>query len=148
MMKGVKEMEEKKKFFSKADCSVIAICLGVSTLMFVFLFIVLITVVDSTATLNSFKIDSFNMETESTNYTYSDNYITYSGTGVITCTDVTHNYYVLLQQADRANGTIEQNIALVVNGTGEFTTYNTSLSGSNQKPDYEFRILGFIPFET
>lgn len=141
-------MAEKKKFFSKADCAVIAICLGVSALMFVFLFMVVFIAAGKPATLNSFKVDSFNMETESTNYTYTDNYTTYSGSGTVTCTDATHNYYVLLQQTDKANGAIEQNIALVVNGTGEFTTYDTSLSDAKQKPDYEFKILGFIPFET
>lgn len=140
-------MTEKKKFFSKADCAVIAICLGVSVLMFLFLFMIILIAAGRPATLDSFKINSFNMETESTNYTYSDNYTTYEGNGTVTCTDTAHNYYVLLQQIDKANGKTEQNIALVVNGTGEFTTYDSSLT-DKQKPDYEFKILGFIPFET
>ncbi len=136
-------MSEKKKFFSKADYAVIAICLGVSALMFFFAISLMIVLIDDAVTVDSFNIDSFNMETETSRYTDSTSY---TGTGTITCTDTKHNYYVLLQKTDTTNQETEQIVALVTNGTGEFTTYD--YSETTEKPEYEFEILGFIPFYT
>ena len=66
--------------------------------------------------------------------------------GTITCLDKSNSYYVLIKQTDTANQKTSENIALVVNGEGKFSTYDTTFDENIKKPEYEFEIIGYIPF--
>lgn len=97
--------------------------------------------------LSDFKIDSFNMETEKTTYTYSDDSYSYNGEGIITCKDKDTDYIVLLEEKNISSGETDYGYVVVHNGTGTFGTYDSSYSGVTEKPNYEFNILGFRSFK-
>lgn len=97
--------------------------------------------------LSDFQIESFDMETEKTTYTYSEDSYSYNGEGTITCKDKNIDYIVLLEQKNTSNGETDYNYVVVHNGTGKFGTYDSSYSGATEKPNYEFNILGFRSFK-
>lgn len=97
--------------------------------------------------LSDFKIESFNMETEKSSYTYSENSYSYNGEGTIICEDKETDYLVLIEQKNMTEGTTDYNYVVVHNGTGKFGTYDSSYTGATGKPSYEFNILGFRSFK-
>ena len=73
----MKNVAQKEKIFTKGNLITMAICIGVSLII-----AIVLTIFNNSSSLlgtNLFKIDSFNMETETTDYTYSENYTTYDG---------------------------------------------------------------------
>lgn len=137
-------MAGNEKIFTKGNLITMAICIGVTLFIAIFLFI--FTNGSGIVNNNFFNIESFDMETEHTDYTYSDNYDTYSGTGVVTCLDKNTNYYVLIETIDTANDITDYTSTIVINGEGEFSTYDSTLIEDIEKPEYDFNIIGFIPF--
>ena len=138
-------MAEKEKIFTKGNIITIVICVVICIITLIVSF--LINNENLLISNNSFKVDSFTMNTDTTDYTYTDNYTTYDGEGVVSCWDKNTSYYVLLEQTDEANNKTNYNTVLVNNGEGELHTYDSSLSGAKNKPDYKFRVVGFISFK-
>lgn len=138
-------MAEKEKIFTKGNIITMAICIAVSLLVSLVLFFVSNT--NLLINNSSFKVDSFTLNAETTDYTYSDNYTNYDGEGIITCWDKNNSYYVLIEVTDKANNETHYTTSLVSNGEGEIHTYDTTASKEINKPDYKFKIVGFIPFE-
>ena len=137
-------MEKKEKIFTKGNLITMVISIAVSVFI-----IVLIAILGNTSGLvnnNSFKIESFNMDTEKSTYTYSDDSYSYTGSGVLTCWDKSNDYYVLLEKTNTVDGSTDYTTCIVMDGKGDFGTYDSSYSGTTQKPEYEFKVLGFIPF--
>lgn len=137
-------MAEKEKIFTKGNLITMAISIVASVVI-----IVLIAILGSSTGLvnnSSFKIESFNMDTEKSTYTYSDDSYSYTGTGVLTCWDKSNDYYVLLEKTNTVDNTTDYTTCIVMDGKGDFGTYDSSYSGATQKPEYEFKVLGFIPF--
>lgn len=96
--------------------------------------------------LSDFKIESFNMETETETYS-SFTSTTYEGTGKITCSDTSTDYVVLIEEVDTANNTTQYTTNVVHNGIGKISTYNYSGSSKTiKKPEYTFNIIGFRSF--
>ena len=96
-------MAEKEKIFTKGNLITMAISIVASVVI-----IVLIAVFGNSSGLvtnNSFKIESFNMDTEKSTYTYTDDSYSYTGTGVLTCWDTTNDYYVLLEKTNTVDNT-------------------------------------------
>ncbi len=102
--------------------------------------------INTEITLENFKIESFNMETEKNTYTYSEDTVSYSGKGVISCTDASTNYLVLIQEINKSSLETNYITVIVHNGTGSFSTYDSSYLGTTEKPEYEFNIIGFKTF--
>ena len=137
-------MAEKEKIFTKGNLITMVISIAVSVFI-----IVLIAILGNTSGLvnnNSFKIESFNMDTEKSTYTYSDDSYSYTGSGVLTCWDKSNDYYVLLEKTNTVDGSTDYTTCIVMDGKGDSGTYDSSYSGTTQKPEYEFKVLGFIPF--
>lgn len=96
----------------------------------------------------SFKIESFNMETEKNTYTYAEDSVSYSGKGIITCKDTNGDYIVLIEEINKASNETNYIPIIVHNGKGEITTYDSNYSGTIEKPEYEFNIIGYRKFRT
>lgn len=138
-------MTEKEKIFTKGNIITMSICIAVSLLVSLVLFFVSNT--NLLINNSSFKVDSFTLNAETTDYTYSDNYTNYDGEGIITCWDKNNSYYVLIEVTDKANNETHYTTSLVSNGEGKIHTYDTTASKEINKPDYKFKVVGFIPFE-
>ncbi len=113
-----------------------------SVTLSVLISLLFINLINNNIGLSDFKIDSFNMDTETNSYGSS-----YSGTGTISCTDTSTNYFVLIQESNKTTGKISFNYAVVHDGKGEFGTYDSSYSGVTQKPEYDFKIIGYRSFK-
>ena len=94
-----------------------------------------------------FNNESFDMETEKTTYTYSDDSLTYSGKGIISCKNKDNDYLVLIEEKNNINNETDYNYIVVHNGKGEFSTYDSSYLGVKEKPSYEFNIIGYRSFK-
>ncbi len=125
--------------------TIISIVISV-IISFVILIIALLLSNKNTVKLSDFSIGSFNLETETTDYSYIDNYTTYSGEASISCKDKRNNYVVLVKIVDDANDVTNYSIALINNGKGEISTYDSNSDGK-KKPDYNFEIVGFLKFD-
>ena len=138
-------MAEKQKIFTKGNIITIVICLVASLIISLVLFFV------SNSNLlissNSFKLESFTLNTETTDYKYTDNYTDYEGEGIITCWDKNNSYYVLIEVTDKANNETNYTTTIVSNGEGKIKTYDTTASKVINKPDYNFKVIGFIQFK-
>ena len=86
------------------------------------------------------------METEKTTFTYSEDSISYDGSGKISCTDTKNDYLVLLEEINKTTNKTTYDYIIVHNGNGEFGTYDSSYLGAKEKPQYEFNIIGFQIF--
>lgn len=102
---------------------------------------------NSEVSLSSFKIESFNMDTEKNTYTYMDDSYSYTGRGKITCTNKRTNYIVLIEEKDKTTNNNKYDIVVVHDGEGTFSTYDSSYSGTTQKPEYEINIIGYRSFK-
>ena len=118
----------------------------ISVIISVLVSLFIIAWANNEVSLSSFKIESFNMDTDKTSYTYSENSYSYKGKGIVSCTNKELDYLVLIEQNDKKNNKKEYNYLIVHNGEGEFSTYDSSYSGTTEKPEYEFKILGYRSF--
>ena len=88
------------------------------------------------------------METEKNTYTYAEDSVSYSGKGIITCKDTNGDYIVLIEEINKASNETNYIPIIVHNGKGEITTYDSNYSGTIEKPEYEFNIIGYRKFRT
>lgn len=119
----------------------------VSVVLSVFITLAIVAWANNEVSLSDFKVETFNLDTEKTTYTYSDDVVSYSGKGTISCKNKNNDYIVLIERKDKANNEIDYISVIVHNGTGELSTYNSSYSGTVQKPEYEFNIIGYRSFK-
>ena len=96
--------------------------------------------------LSDFSLGNFNLDTETTNYTYSENTTTYSGKGSVICKDTNNDYIVFVETIDSANNKTDFTTTFVPEGKGDFTTYNSTYN-KDKKPEYTFNIKGFLKFD-
>lgn len=138
-------MAEKEKIFTKGNIITIIICVVICIITLIVSF--LINNDNLLISNNSFKIDSFTLNTETTDYKYTNNYTDYDGEGIITCWDKNNSYYVLIEVTDKANNETNYITTIVSNGEGKIHTYDTTATKVINKPDYNFKVVGFIPFK-
>ena len=99
---------------------------------------------------SQFEVANFSTTSDITEYDYIDDYITYEGEGVIIETTVTGaDYLVVLKQTLVSGGGTytESNtykLISVIDGTGDFSTYDSGTVIEMDEPVYQFEILGFI----
>lgn len=134
---------ENKKIFTTNNLVIIIISIIIS----VVLSLIIIGIANTEVTLSDFKIKSFSIDTETTTHTYSDDSVTYTGNGIISCENTDNDYIVLLEQINKTENETDYYTVVVHNGEGIFSTYDSSFSGTTQKPDYEFNILGYRSFK-
>lgn len=134
---------EKKKIFTITNLIIILVSIIVS----VTITLIIINIVNAEAKLSDFEIESFSIDTETTTYAYSDDVITYDGNGTISCKDKKNDYIVLLQQINITENETDYYVVVVHNGKGTFSTYDSSYSGTTEKPNYEFNIVGYRSFK-
>ena len=84
-----RECSLKEKGNRKVYILIILISVVLSTICY----LTIETWVNNDVTLKDFEIGSFNMETEKTNYQYTSNFTTYTGTGQISCKNKNTEYY-------------------------------------------------------
>ena len=97
--------------------------------------------------LSDFKIDSFNMDTETNSYSTASS-ASYNGKGVVSCKDTHTDYLVLIKELNKATNKEDYFYTIIHNGKGEFSTYDSTYSGATQKPEYEFEIIGYRSFKS
>ena len=119
----------------------------VSVVLSVFITLAIVAWANNEVSLSDFKVETFNLDTEKTTYTYSDDIVSYNGKGTISCKNKNNDYIVLVEREDKANNETDYISVIVHNGTGELSTYNSSYSGTVQKPEYEFNIIGYRSFK-
>ncbi len=119
----------------------------ISIFISVFLSLLIIGIVNSEVKLSDFKIVSFNMDTEKSTYEYSDDVVSYSGKGKILCKNEQNDYIILIEGTNKINNKKDYIPVIIHNGSGEFSTYDSSYSGTTQKPEYEFKIIGYRSFK-
>lgn len=113
----------------------------------VFISLFIIGLVNSEVSLSDFKIESFNMETEKKEYTYSEDLVTYNGEGKISCNNKENDYIVLIEEKNKTNNEINYDYVIVHNGEGKFKTYDSNYLGTKEKPSYEINIIGYRSFK-
>ena len=114
----------------------------ISVIISVVLSLLIVAWANNDAKISDFKIESFNMNTE-TSSSSSD----YEGIGKIICSDTNTDYIVLLEEINTTTKEIDYGYVIVHNGEGEFGTYDSTFLGATEKPEYEFNILGFRSFK-
>ena len=92
--------------------------------------------------LKDFKIESFSIDSEKDSYS-----TTYDGKGIISCTDKNNDYIVLVERNNKTDSEVSYVPIIVHKGKGELTTYDSSYSGTTEKPEYEFNIIGYRSFK-
>ncbi len=97
-----------------------------------------------------FSISDLIMDSEITEYDYIDDYVTYEGEGSITeTTGSSADYLVVLKQTLVSGGVsyaepVTYMIISVVDGSGDFSTYDYGSVFEVDQPTYDFEIIGFI----
>ncbi len=114
----------------------------ISVIISVILSLSIVAWTNNRTKLSDFKIESFNMNTETSNTSSN-----YEGAGKITCSDTNTDYIVLLEEINTTTNEIDYGYVVVHNGEGEFATYDSTYLGTTEKPEYEFNILGFRSFK-
>ncbi len=132
-------MDEAKK--GNLNTRDIAISVIIAVIIAVILNIAITMWANSGESLSDFKVESFNMETEKSNTLTS-----YTGEGVISCKNKDSDYIVLLEEKDKTKSEINHRTVVVHNGLGKFSTYDSNYSGTTEKPEYEFNIIGYRRF--
>lgn len=135
-----KECEAKNK-------NTMFITVAISVFISVVLTLVITGWANNEVSLSDFKVESFNMETEKTTYTYSEDSLSYTGKGTISCRNKNNDYIVLVEKRNKVDNETNYLSIIVHNGIGELSTYNSSYSGTTQKPEYEFKIIGYRSFK-
>lgn len=134
-------MEEKSKNVLKSW----KLWVGATILTIIIIFLVMIL------SKPKFEVVNFSMESETTEYTYTANSISYTGTGLITTQEKNGVYLVALKRILKSGGEEDSEkeyytTVMVSNGKGEFSTFDMGDEGKIIKPEYEFEILGYIKF--
>lgn len=98
-----------------------------------------------------FEVGEFSVEKTESDFTYST-WIYYEGDGVVTTEDVENNYLVVMKITLLSGGSDtapEEQFYLVevIDGEGDFTTYDSGYENYISKPHYDFTIVGYIPLE-
>jgi hypothetical protein len=99
----------------------------------------------------SFTVSDYTISTSSSDYTYST-YVYYDGTGSLTTSD-TENDYIVVLKANRLYGgstlgNSEYNIIVeVINGTGNFYTYDSGYDTEVTMPNYDFTVVGWVKLD-
>lgn len=120
----------------------------ISVILSVIIFFAVFNFVNNNIGLDDFKIERYDLETEKTNYKYSDDTTNYKGTGVITCKDTIYDYIVLVEKKNNTNNEIEYINVIIHNGNGVFNTYDSNyIDTTIKKPNYEFKIIGYRSFK-
>lgn len=119
----------------------------ISVIVSVFLSLFIQGIINSEVSISDFKVESFNMETEKTTYTYSEDSISYSGKGTISCKNKKNDYIVLVEKNNKTSNETDYIVVIVHNGSGELSTYDYNNDGISQKPEYEFNIIGYRSFK-
>lgn len=119
----------------------------ISVFISVFLSLIIVGMINSEVSISDFKVEAFNMETEKTKYTYSNDSVSYTGKGTISCKNKKNDYIVLVEKKNKTNNEIDYIIVIVHNGSGELSTYDYYSDGVSQKPEYEFNIIGYRSFK-
>jgi len=97
-----------------------------------------------------FAISDLIMDSEITEYDYIDDYVTYEGEGSITeTTGSSADYLVVLKETLVSGGVsyaepVTYMIISVVDGSGDFSTYDYGTVFEVDEPTYNFEIIGFI----
>ena len=123
-------------------------------LIIISLVVAAITVIISIGSLmkpkTKMSVDDFSIKTETKHYTYIADSVYYEGEGIITSSDKKNTYLVVLEEklvsggdSDSREKAEETNIVIVTNGIGKFTTFDSGDEGEIEKPQYEFKILGY-----
>ena len=98
-----------------------------------------------------FEVANFTIKSETTDFTYTENSTTYTGTGLIITQEKKGTYLVALKIILKSGGTEDSEkerytTVMVNNGKGEFGTYEYGDENKVSKPEYEFEILGYVKF--
>ncbi len=131
---------------SKSNSSAIKTII-IAVVLSVFITLAIVAWTNNEVSISDFKVETFNLDTEKTTYTYSDDSVSYSGKGTISCRNKNSDYIVLIERKDKANDKTDYIPIIVHNGTGELSTYDSSYSGTVKKPEYEFNIIGYRSFK-
>ena len=97
-----------------------------------------------------FQVSNFTMDSEITEYDYIDDYITYEGQGFINeTTNNGNNYLVVLKQTLVSGGVgyaepVVYKFISVIDGSGEFSTYDYGTIFEVDEPSYDFEIIGYV----
>lgn len=114
----------------------------VVTIILVALILIIIGKQNNNISLSDFKIESFSMNTDTSSYS-----TTYNGEGKIICSDTSTDYVVLMEIINITDDKTDYGSFIVHNGEGEFSTYDSSYTGTTQKPEYKFNIIGYNSFK-
>lgn len=98
-----------------------------------------------------FEVANFTIESETTEYTYTENSTSYTGKGLIITQEKKGTYLVALKITLKSGGDEDSEkeyytTVMVNDGKGEFGTYEYGDEDKITKPEYEFKILGYIKF--
>lgn len=98
--------------------------------------------------IDDFKIESFSIDSDKEDFSYSDEtHYTYIGNGEIECSDKNNDYLLLIKQYEENNDETTYTTSIIHNGKGEISTYDYEYtSGKSKKPNYSFKIIGFLTF--
>jgi hypothetical protein len=97
-----------------------------------------------------FSVSSFEIESSISEYDYIDDYITFEGFGfVVEETGSAANYLVILKQTLISGGSewteaLTYKTLTVIDGVGEFSTYDSGLVTEVDEPRFTFEIIGYI----
>ena len=100
-----------------------------------------------------FAISDLIMASEISEYDYIDDYITYEGEGSITeTTGSSADYLVVLKQTLVSGGVsyaepVTYKIISVIDGSGDFSTYDYGSVFEVDEPTYDFEIIGYITID-
>lgn len=127
---------------NKSNKNSMIITIIISVFVSVLISLLIVGWANSGVGLKDFKIESFNIDTEKNSYSTA-----YDGKGKISCTDKENDYIVLLEVNNKTDNEISYTFTIIHEGLGEITTYDSSYSGTTQKPEYEFNIIGYRSFK-
>lgn len=135
-------MEEKKKNILKNW----RLWVGVGIII-----VVVIVIIIMGLSKPKFEITNFSITSDTTEYTYIDNAITYDGKGLITTQNKKEKFLVILKKVLKSGGSENSeketyDAVLINNGKGEFSTYDYGSEEKITKPEYEFSIDGYLKF--
>lgn len=134
--------ENNNKFINRKNLFIIGIIL----------LVLLVIVLFFAVTKVKFEIANFTIDSETTDFEYTDNTTSYEGTGLIITQEKKGTYLVALKIKLKSGGDEDSikeydTIVMVNDGKGEFNTYEAGQQGKISKPEYEFEILGYMKFK-
>jgi hypothetical protein len=100
-----------------------------------------------------FSVPSFEIQSSISEYDYIDDYISFAGSGTISEDSGNgKNYIVILKQVLLSGGSefsepLSYKTITVINGFGEFATYDSGLITEVNEPRYVFEVIGYIEID-